>query len=76
LLPVYAAREKAMKGVDSKLIFNLIKKSKSDKHLVEDENSLYDSLIKSINKGDRVVFQGAGDVTNICDKFIKRIKSK
>jgi UDP-N-acetylmuramate--alanine ligase len=76
LLPVYAAREKAMKGVDSKLIFNLIKKRKNDKHLVEDENSLYDSLLKSIKKGDRVVFQGAGDITNVCDKFIKRIKSK
>ncbi|MEI7483320.1 MAG: UDP-N-acetylmuramate--L-alanine ligase [Ignavibacteriota bacterium] len=73
LLPVYAAREKAMKGVSSKLIYNLIKK---DKCLVENENNLYADLRKSLRKGDRVVFQGAGDVTNMCDKFIKGIKTK
>jgi UDP-N-acetylmuramate--alanine ligase len=75
LLPVYAAREKAMKGINSKLIFNLIKKSKNYKYLVENENGMYDSLLKSVKRGDRVVFQGAGDVTNMCDKFIKRIKN-
>lgn len=73
LLPVYAAREKAMKGVSSKLIYSLIKK---DKCLVESESELFADLKKSIKKGDRVVFQGAGDVTNMCDKFIKGIKYK
>jgi UDP-N-acetylmuramate--alanine ligase len=73
LLPVYAAREKAIKGVSSKLIYNLIKK---DKCLVENENSMYTDLKKTLKKGDRVVFQGAGDVTNMCDKFIKGINTK
>lgn len=73
LLPVYAAREKEIKGVSSKLIYNLIKK---DKCLVENENTLYTDLKKTLKKGDRVVFQGAGDVTNMCDKFIKGINTK
>ncbi len=73
LLPVYAAREKVMKGVSSKLIYNLIKK---EKFLVGSENELYADLMKSIKRGDRIVFQGAGDVTNMCDKFIKGIKVK
>lgn len=76
LLPVYAAREKAMKGISSKLIFNLIKKSKTNKYLAENEKCLYESLIKTVKKGDRIIFQGAGDVTNMCDKFIKGIKTK
>lgn len=73
LLPVYAAREKTMKGVSSKLIYNLIKK---DKCLVQNEDALYTDLKKSLKMGDRIVFQGAGDVTNMCDKFIKGIKTK
>jgi UDP-N-acetylmuramate--alanine ligase len=76
LLPVYAAREKEMKGISSKLIFDLIKKSKSHKHLAEDGAGFYEILKKSLKKGDRVVFQGAGDVTNMCEKFIKVINTK
>lgn len=73
LLPVYAAREKEIKRVSSKLIYNLIKK---DKCLVDNENTLYTDLKKTLKKDDRVVFQGAGDVTNMCDKFIKGINTK
>ncbi|MFZ4589699.1 MAG: UDP-N-acetylmuramate--L-alanine ligase [Ignavibacteria bacterium] len=73
LLPVYAAREKEIKGVSSKLIYNLVKK---DKCLVENEINLYADLKKTLKKGDRVVFQGAGDVTNMCDKFIKGLNTK
>jgi UDP-N-acetylmuramate--alanine ligase len=76
LLPVYAAREKAMKGITSRLIFDLIKKTKSNKHLVVNEETLYSDLRSTVKKGDRVVFQGAGDVTNMCDKFIKGIKKR
>jgi len=76
LLPVYAAREKAMKGVDSGLIYKLIKKTKSSKHQAENEKGLFESLQNTVKKGDRIVFQGAGDITNMCDKFIRSIKIK
>jgi UDP-N-acetylmuramate--alanine ligase len=76
LLPIYPAREKEIKGVKSELIFNILNKKKNNVFLIENTDELYTHLKKQIKKNDRVVFQGAGTVTNFCDEFIKRIKAK
>ena len=75
LLPIYPAREKELKGIKSELIFNIMNKKKHKVILIEDIDELYTHLNKQIKKNDRVVFQGAGTVTNFCDEFIKKVKA-
>lgn len=71
LLPVYAARELPANGVTSKLIYDKLKKTGTKCRLVKGAGDLIKALEKSVRKGDCVVFQGAGDVTNISRIFIK-----
>jgi UDP-N-acetylmuramate--alanine ligase len=74
LMPVYPARELPIKRVTSKLIFDKIKNKEAKKVLVVKTDKLKDALKKEVKKGDCVVFQGAGDITNYCDEFIKGLK--
>ncbi|MCE1165107.1 MAG: UDP-N-acetylmuramate--L-alanine ligase [Bacteroidetes bacterium] len=69
LMPVYPARELPIKGVTSRLIYNGIRKSKAK--LLSKPEDVFGLLKKQVRKGDIVVFQGAGDVTNYCAKFVK-----
>ncbi len=71
LMPVYPAREIPIKGVTSKLIYDRIRKSKAEAVLLKKPEDITDLLKKQVKKGDTVVFQGAGDVTNYCAKFVK-----
>ncbi|MDD5363188.1 MAG: UDP-N-acetylmuramate--L-alanine ligase [Ignavibacteria bacterium] len=74
LMPVYPARELPIKGVTSKLIYDKIKNTAAKKVLVVKTDKLNNALKKEIKKGDYIVFQGAGDITNFCDEFIKGLK--
>jgi UDP-N-acetylmuramate--alanine ligase len=74
LMPVYPARELPIKGVTSKLIYDKIKNTAAKKVLVTNTDKFNNALKKEIKKGDYVVFQGAGDITNYCDEFIKGLK--
>lgn len=76
LIPVYPAREKPIKGVNSELIYKIIRKTTKEIFYYEDMNSMYGHMMNSMKKNDRVVFQGAGTITNFCDEFIKNIRKK
>lgn len=71
LMPVYPARELPIKGVTSKLISDNIRKSKTKAILLNKPEDISGMLNGQLKKGDAVVFQGAGDVTNYCAKFVK-----
>ncbi|HOZ29667.1 MAG TPA: UDP-N-acetylmuramate--L-alanine ligase [Bacteroidales bacterium] len=64
LLPIYPAREKPIKGVNSEMILKLIKKER--KHLCKKEELL--SKLKKLNP-ELLVTMGAGDI----DQFVKPI---
>ena len=76
LLPIYPAREKSIKGVNSRLILEILKMKGCESYLFENKNDLYNHLEKSLKRNDRVVFQGAGTITNYCDEFTKKVIEK
>ena len=76
LLPIYPAREKSLKGVNSRLIFEILKMNGCESYLFENKDALFKHLKKSLKRNDRVVFQGAGTISNYCDEFIKKIAVK
>jgi UDP-N-acetylmuramate--alanine ligase len=76
LTDVYPAREKKIEGVGSELIY--------DKLLFIDENKVYlknsfDEVInlldEVIEKGDTVIFQGAGNITDLCSTYVKKLNA-
>ncbi|MBZ0203920.1 MAG: UDP-N-acetylmuramate--L-alanine ligase [Ignavibacteria bacterium] len=75
LMDIYPAREKPIEGVTSKLIFDeLIKLNKNSK-LAGNSEDIINMLIEDRSNNDVIVFQGAGDVTNLCSKFVKKLES-
>ncbi len=76
LVPVYPAREKPIKGVNSELILKILKKSKKQVQLSENKEDLFLNLRSSLRRNDKVVFQGAGTITNLCDEFVNIVKKR
>lgn len=73
LMDIYPARELPIEGVTSQMILNELNSKKEV--LITDKNEIINTLLKSIKTGDIVVFQGAGDVTNLCSEFVQRLKN-
>lgn len=76
LTDIYPAREKKIEGVTSELILNAFKKYNPNAKLISDKEKLIDELEHTVKEGDVIVFQGAGDITESCDRFVKLMKSK
>lgn len=77
LIDLYPAREKEIEGVSSKLIFDeLIKISKNEVHYLKDFNETLKKLREIIQVNDTVIFQGAGDITDLCGLFVKNLKQQ
>jgi UDP-N-acetylmuramate--alanine ligase len=75
LAKLYPARENEIQGVSSELILNELKKKSVSKVFYIDNFKDIINKLNEINKsGDTIVFQGAGNVTNLCDDFIKQLK--
>jgi UDP-N-acetylmuramate--alanine ligase len=74
LTDLYPAREKEIKGISSKLIFDKLM-------LIGDNKSYYepkfDDVIKRLDEvvkeNDTIIFQGAGDITNLCSKYVNKL---
>ncbi|MBN1633535.1 MAG: UDP-N-acetylmuramate--L-alanine ligase [Ignavibacteria bacterium] len=76
LTDIYPAREKPVKGVTSALISNELRNiTKNEIYNIKKEN-IIDFLIKRIIKNDTVIFQGAGDITGVCEEFTELLKFK
>jgi UDP-N-acetylmuramate-alanine ligase len=73
-MPVYAAREKKPEGISSDMILSLLLSSGSNAILAGNEIDLHEKLNSLYSKGDTIIFQGAGDITNYCTNFIKYLK--
>lgn len=73
LTEIYPAREKPVKGVTSELIFNELVKLNSKVKYFKDNKSAIDYLKNDVKPNDVIVFQGAGDITNLCDEFVKEL---
>lgn len=73
LTEIYPAREKPIKGVTSGLVFNELVKLNSKVKYFKDNESVLNHLKNEVKSNDTVVFQGAGDITKLCDEFVKEI---
>ena len=67
LLPIYPAREKPIKGINSKIILENVKHE--NKQLIEKKNLI--SILKS-KEPELIVTMGAGDI----DQFVSQIKKE
>jgi UDP-N-acetylmuramate--alanine ligase len=76
LMEIYPAREKPIKGVTSELVFNELIKLNSKVKYFKNNKSILSYLKKDVKSNDTVVFQGAGDITKLCDEFVKEISEK
>lgn len=75
LMDIYPAREKPIEGITSELILNEALKHNSNMKLIKDRNDILLLLLHDIKPGDKIVFQGAGDVTNLCSEFVNILQS-
>jgi UDP-N-acetylmuramate--alanine ligase len=73
LMDIYPARELPIENVTSELIFNELKKINTDAEYICDKEQLLNRLSETVEKDDIIVFQGAGDISLLCDEFIKKI---
>lgn len=73
LTEIYPAREKPVKGVTSELIFNELVKLNSKVKYFKNNKPVIDYLKNDVKTNDVIVFQGAGDITSLCDDFVKEI---
>lgn len=76
LAKIYPAREKEITGVSSEMILNEFNKKNKEGKYFEDKEKILDELDSISKDGDVIIFQGAGDITNLCSKYIKRVKAK
>lgn len=76
LAKIYPAREEKIEGVSSELILNEYNKKGKDGFYIEDKDKILAELENITKEGDVIIFQGAGDITELCSKFVKRIKVK
>ncbi len=75
LMDIYPAREKPIEGVSSELIYDELVKFNKNAKLVQDRQAIVNMLFENMKDNDVIVFQGAGDVTNLCNEFVEKLKS-
>jgi len=76
LTKIYPAREKEIEGVTSGMILSEYNKAGKEGRYIEDKEMLLNELDSIKQAGDVIIFQGAGDITELCERFVNRIKSK
>jgi UDP-N-acetylmuramate--alanine ligase len=76
LMDIYPAREKPIEGITSELIYTELKSLGKKAQYINDKNEIISGLLKAVKENDIVVFQGAGDVTNLCGEFVKKLEAK
>lgn len=74
LLDIYPAREKPIEGITSKLIYNELKKLNKKVNYFHSNEETLNYLYEIIKPGYKIIFQGAGDITELCTQFINKLK--
>lgn len=77
LIDLYPAREKEIKGVSSKLIYDKLLSVK-DKNIYYKKSfdEVIDLLGEITEKGDTIIFQGAGDITDLCKQYVRKLNKR
>lgn len=75
LMDIYPAREKPIEGITSELILNDALKQNKNMKLVSERKDIIAWLKNDLKSGDVIVFQGAGDVTNLCNEFVNLLQN-
>lgn len=74
LAEIYPAREKPIPGVTSQLIYDLLKEDSTKKvFYIKELDELNRSILNIIEKGDILVFMGAGNITTKSHEIISII---
>jgi len=73
---VYPAGEKKIKGVDAYNLYEILKSSKKPETKFAERSILISELLDIIQRGDLVLFLGAGDINKICDELVNKFKGK
>ncbi len=75
---IYASNEEPIKGVNGKLIPDLVKKQQLDKEIyyIEKTDKLFQTLSSFIKRGDMVITMGAGNIYQVGEKLSEYIKEK
>ena len=75
---IYASNEEPIKGVNGKLIPDLVKKQQPDKEIyyIEKTDKLLQTLYSFIKRGDMVITMGAGNIYQVGEKLSEYIKEK
>ncbi len=76
LTNIYPASEKAIEGINSKIIYDLIvKKGHKSVHLLP-RQKITDHLLKVIKPKDMILVLGAGDIGEVSDELVKGLKEQ
>ena len=74
---IYPAREKPIKGIDSRLIIDELNHlGHNHTHHLEDLNDLNNVLNEIVQPGDMVITMGAGDIWRYSDKYNEHLNNK
>lgn len=71
LTDIYSAGERPIEGVNGRLIYNEVMKSKNNEVIyIESKDDILNYLHPQLEKGDTVLFLGAGDITELAHSFM------
>ena len=70
LAPIYAAREKIDKTINSKMLSDRIKERNKTSCSLENFAKIEDYLVSSTGKNDVIITMGAGDVYKVAERLI------
>lgn len=76
LTDIYPAREEPIENVSSKLIFNVLKDKYNCNVYLKSKDEIIEFILTLPIENSKIIFQGAGDITNVCDKFIGYLLAK
>jgi UDP-N-acetylmuramate--alanine ligase len=76
LTDIYAASEKPIEGVTTDALFQSIKQKRPKGLCYLKKEDIVPRLAAMVQKGDLVLFLGAGDVTHLSDELVRRLRSK
>ena len=75
LTDIYPAGEDRIEGVDAKKLFEGIRDyGHKDVTYIPEKNEIVDHLLRTVKPGDLVVTLGAGDIWQVADELVKRLK--
>lgn len=72
LTDVYAAREKDEYGVNSKTLYEEMKKNGTDVYYISSFDDIVNFVLENCTADDMLITVGAGDVVNIADKLVSK----